>query len=69
MLSIWTTTSSGVWSGKHWYGRGQVEDKSPENIRACYAFLKSRPYQTQEDRERLSELETVRVMEAALDME
>lgn len=57
---------SGAWNGKHWYGQKQEEDRSPENVRACYRWLRNQPYQTQEDKDRLKELENVAVAEAAM---
>lgn len=57
---------SGGWSGKHWYGPAQEEDRSPENIRACYRFLRSVPYQSAEDLARLAELENIAVTEALM---
>jgi hypothetical protein len=61
---IWTTGSDGVWSGRHWYGREQVEDKSPENVRACYRFLLSLPYMTADDRDRLERLAFIQIAKA-----
>jgi hypothetical protein len=57
---------SGAWNGKHWYGQQQVEDRSPENVRACYRWLRSQPYLTTEDKERLEEMGKVAVVEALM---
>jgi hypothetical protein len=53
-----------AWEGKVWHGGPQREDKSPTNIRACFAFLKSRPYLSEEDRERLELLEVVEILKS-----
>jgi hypothetical protein len=55
------------WSGRYWHGRNQVEDRSPENVRACYQWLRSLPYQSAEDLARLRELEDERVMQALVE--
>lgn len=54
----------GAWFGSHWHGPEQVENKSTENVRRCYAYLRRVPYQTEEDRERLLALEVEAVLEA-----
>jgi hypothetical protein len=54
---------TGAWEGNRWVGRAQVEDKSPENIHACYEFLRSRPYTTEEDNTRLHILELIAIAE------
>lgn len=56
----------GCWSGKHWYGLEQRENKSPENIRRCYAYLRSIPYQSEEDLARLRQLEATAVAEVEI---
>lgn len=53
----------GWWADARWQGRSQVEDRSEENIRRCYRWLRSLPYQNNEDRERLCELELIAVTE------
>jgi hypothetical protein len=67
----WFPSTGGWWidnRGKaHWEGREQVEDRSLENVSACYRFLRSVPYQTREDLDRLAELEQVALAEAALE--
>ena len=55
---------TGAWSGPHWYGQQQHEDKSRENIARCYAFLLSVPYQSAEDKERLEQQRFVAMMKA-----
>lgn len=57
---------TGMWSGKRWYGAEQRENKSPENVRRAYAYLRSVPYQSTEDRARLAELEVIAVAEATI---
>lgn len=42
----------------------QKESKARTNIRACFAFLKSRPYLSKEDRERLENLEVVEILKS-----
>lgn len=60
---------TGAWEGPYgrsparWQGREQEEDKSPENIRRCYNYLRSRPYQNADDRARLDQLELIAVTE------
>lgn len=53
----------------YWEGPEQREDRSPENIQACYAFLRSVPYQSIADRDRLTRLETIAVAEARMTLE
>ena len=62
MYEAWVPT--GAWSGRHWYGNEQVEDRSRANVARCYNFLLSRPYLSAEDRERLELLKFVQVMKA-----
>lgn len=57
---------TGAWRGRWWYGPEQLENRSPENVRRAYAFLRSVPYQTAEDRERLARLEVIAVTEATV---
>jgi len=64
MTEWWLPT--GAWCGSRWVGRYQVENKSPENIRACYRWLRSRPYTTEEERDRLLEEENIAVAEAQM---
>jgi hypothetical protein len=66
MLTKTWWISSGAWSGKHWYGPNQVEDRSGANVRACYRYLRSCPYQSTEDLERLQYEEHVAVAEALM---
>jgi len=54
----------GRWEGARWYGPEQKEDKSITNVKRCFAFLKSRPYLSQEDRERIGDLEVIAVLKA-----
>lgn len=57
---------TGAWHGKRWYGPDQHENKSPDNIRRAYAYLRSVPYQSAEDRERLNRLEVISIAEAMI---
>jgi hypothetical protein len=65
-MTFWWMTPSGAWSGTHWYGPKQLEDKSPENIQRCYQWLRGQPYLSAEDQERLQELEHIAVTEAVI---
>jgi hypothetical protein len=40
-----------------------VEDKSEANIRQCYRFLRSLPYQSADDIQRLVDLELIAITE------
>lgn len=68
MTTWWA--SVGYWSGHgrsaRWYGPEQKGDRSPENIRRCYSFLRRLPYQSAEDHARLNELEAVEVAEVVM---
>lgn len=67
MIIGWLPT--GAWEGPYgrhparWQGREQVEDKSEANIRQCYRFLRSLPYQSVDDRARLDLLELIAITE------
>jgi len=61
---LWPYT--GAWYGKHWEGPQQVEDKSPDNLRQMFHYLRSLPYQSQEDRERLELRAFIKVRKAEL---
>lgn len=67
----WFPNTGAWWTGRPWekpvwYGPKQVEDRSPENIQACYRFLRSVPYQSAEDLARLQELEHISIAEARM---
>lgn len=67
MLEWWNFPNTGFWYDGKWEGPKQVENKSPENVKACYKFLASRPYTSEEDRKRIEEEGLIREVEAALD--
>lgn len=60
----------GMWEGRgrsaRWYGAEQKEDRSPENIRRCYSYLRRLPYQSAEDHARLNENEAVALAESLM---
>jgi hypothetical protein len=65
----WFPNTGGWWYDRerrrsYWEGPDQVEDRSSENIRRCYKFLRAVPYQSSEDLARLEEQERISVAEA-----
>jgi hypothetical protein len=65
MIEWWRPT--GAWFGKTWHGPDQVEDKSPENVARCYRYMRSRPYTSYEDAQRLALAEDAALEQARVD--